>query len=106
VVPGELAVTLQPAQQHRHPVELGREVQQQRRDALQLDVLGRGQQGQQLVQPRLRTLQLGQAAQWRGLCALYRGSQLGRVRPDRDQLGDGRLETGERRPCLADRVVA
>ena len=38
VIPAELAVALQPAQQHRHPVELGREVQQQRREPLDLEV--------------------------------------------------------------------
>src|SRR5262245_52554745 len=40
VVPAQFALALQPAQQHIVPVQLGGEVQQQRRDALQVQPLG------------------------------------------------------------------
>jgi signal transduction histidine kinase len=82
VVPGEVTLALEPAQQHRLAVHLGREVEQQRRDALQLDATRR-KPAKQLAQARLEPLGLGQAAEVRQRHTLsQRGLKLHEVGPE------------------------
>src|SRR5262249_44621041 len=59
VVPAQFALTFQPAQQHIVAVQLGGEVQQQRRDALEVQTFG-GEPAKGLAQPRLAPRALGQ----------------------------------------------
>jgi tetratricopeptide (TPR) repeat protein len=89
VVPVEAPVAFQPAQQDGHAVEVGREVDQQGREALQLGA-GRLHGGHEVVQPGLRGLELGQAAEVGGRAPAERGGQLGGVGPDLDDLGEHR----------------
>src|SRR5437764_9723199 len=80
VVPAQLALALQPAEQHGVPVQFGGEVEQQGRDALQVKSLGR-EPAEDLAQPRLERLDLGQAAERGGGALVQRGLQLDEVGP-------------------------
>jgi hypothetical protein len=89
VIPAELGLTFQPAEQHRLLPEHGREVQQQRREALDLDALIR-EPGHQLAQAGLQTLGLGQAAQRGRQAPAQVGLQLGQVGSHGHQLAGPR----------------
>ena len=85
VVPGELGLALEPAQQDRDTVEVGREVQQQRRQALELGA-GLLDGGQRVVEAGLHGLLLGEPAE-RGRARRYGPPrQLGGVGPQADDL--------------------
>src|SRR6266851_6063514 len=80
VVPAQLTFALQPAEQHGVPVQLGGEVEQQGRDALQVKPFGR-EPAEDVTQPRFERLGLGQAAERRDSAPVERGLQLDQVRP-------------------------
>src|SRR4051794_39577361 len=62
VVPAQLAIALEPAQQHVDAVQLAGEVDQQRSKPLELGA-GLLHLGQELVEPRVRGLELRQPAE-------------------------------------------
>src|SRR5262249_45600923 len=74
VVPAQLALALQPAEQHGVPVQFGGEVEQQGRDALEVKPFG-GEPAEELAQPRFERLGLRQAAERGGRAAVQRGLQ-------------------------------
>src|SRR5262249_9122879 len=79
VVPAQFALTFQPAQQHIVAVQLGGEVQQQRRDALEVQTFG-GEPAKGLAQPRFERLDLGKPAERRGRALVQRGLEFHQVR--------------------------
>jgi hypothetical protein len=91
VVPGQLRLALQPAQVHRHAVEIRREVDQQRRHALEL-YPGPSHVGQQFVEPGLGGLPFRQATDpARFTVAGQRGGQFHDVSADDDEFIQHRL---------------
>src|SRR5262249_15714102 len=79
VVPAQFALTFQPAQQHIVALQLAAEVQQQRRDALEVQTSG-GEPAKGLAQPRFERLDLGKPAERRGRALVQRGLEFHQVR--------------------------
>jgi peptide deformylase len=102
VIPRELALPFEPAEQHCLPGEVGRKVQQQRRDALDLQA-GRAEPADDLAELCLEPLGLGQAAERRGAARGERRLDLDEVGPDLNQFVGPRQEFGHQVPRLGQR---
>jgi hypothetical protein len=102
VVPPELALALQQAEQYWLTVDLGRKIKQERRDALELKAL-RAEPAEKLAEPGLVSLRFGQSAKPGLLARGQRGLNLNQVGPHLDQFIDARQHIWKERASLRER---
>lgn len=99
VIPGELGLTLQPAQPDRLPVELGREIEEHRGETFNLDALLR-EPLEHVIEPGLQRLHLRQSAQRRRAEAPQVHGQFGEICPHLYQRIDSPAQLGQYYPSL------
>jgi hypothetical protein len=102
VIPPELTLALQQAEQHWLTLDLRWEIEQERRDALELKAL-RAEPAEKLAEPGLVSLRLGEAAEPRSFAGGERGLNLNQAGPHLDQFIDARQHIWKERASLCER---